>query len=824
MIVTEPALDDAHLCRIPAVMRRRATGVALLLVLWHLAVATPTASALVDSSGIATGPPPVRNVLLIHAVPRTTPALLTIEQTFTSTLRAIAPDQLAFHSEYIDLATVDQRSTFEAELVAYLAAKYGRMKLDLVVVTTSEALRFTMRHRSRLFPRVPAVFVAVVKRLVADVPLDPDVSGVWVSIAWSATLEAARRLQPDIERAVVVAGAAPIDRLSMTEARAQLGHGYQSIAITFLEGLPIETVLARVAALPPRSVVLLGSFARDPTGRRFMPAESTALLSSASRVPVYGTSETQLGYGAVGGRVISFERQGRGAAEIAARMLRGERPPPVEGETLAYRFDARQLRRFGLDARRLPAGSQLEFEPPSLWEAYRTYVVVGGVVLALQTWTIIGLLVNRTRRRRAEEEVAGQLRFETLTSDILAGQLTAPAGDFDREIQRALRLIAEHLDVDRIILSERDVPQRRAQVVQAWTRENIPEMPRSILWSLYPWLARRVGEGHVVAISPRRPFPPEAVTDRETMVAYGVRSLLAVPLVVERKLVGVLSCATLRSGREWPDAVIDRLQLVANVFASTLARRRAEAAARESEERFEQQRQELAHTLRVSTLGALGASLAHEINQPLAAILLNARALAASLHRDPAAESAAAETLGDIAADARRASEIIDRLRALSRKEHVWQRHLNLDALVDEVAGLLRLHCVRRDIVVKRVAGPGLATVTGDRIQLQQIVLNLLMNACEALETVDPGRREITIVTGRPAPGVVEVAIRDTGVGDKELDVERMFESFVTTKPGGLGMGLAISRSIATAHGGRLYARANAGGGLTVHLELPAES
>ena len=148
---------------------------------------------------------------------------------------------------------------------------------------------------------------------------------------------------------------------------------------------------------------------------------------------------------------------------------------------------------------------------------------------------------------------------------------------------------------------------------------------------------------------------------------------------------------------------------------------------------------------------------------------------------------------------------------------------MRVDALVDEVISQLRQDFVRRGIVVKRVAEPDLPSVSGDRIQLEQVFLNLLVNASEALEGAAPERREITITTSRPAAGTVCVAVADRGVAGKVVDTERMFERFFTTKPGGLGMGLVISRSIAAAHGGHIDARANPDGGVTVYVELPAE-
>jgi signal transduction histidine kinase len=800
------------------------TALLLAGVLWLLAALTPAAA------GDAAAPPddpaarPLRRILLIQIAPRTTPAQVAIEQAFTSTLKTAWPDPLSFHSEYLELLLFDQDDGVEEQLVNYLAAKYARTQPDLIAVTASTGLRFTLRHRARLFPGVPVVFSAVDQLAATDIGLEPDVSGVWLSPDWRGTLDAARRLQPDLAQAFVVTGASPVDRVWKGSARAQLTRLERPIAITYLDELTIEALERRLAALPARSAVLMGAFQRDAAGRTFTTPEVMPRLSAASAAPIYSLGENVVGLGAVGGHTIGFEAQGRRAAELAVRMLRGERPPPAEKDTNVYRFDARQLKRWGLDPRRLPPGSVVLFEEPSLWRTYRAWIVAAAVVLALQTWLIIGLLVSRAQRRRAQRALAGQLRFETLVSDILAGQLTRPATAADAQMQRALAAIGADLDADRVVLAERDAGRRRIEVAYSWARDGVSAVPTAVAWREFPWASARLGDGHAVVISPLRPPPLQAEADREAMLRHGTRSLLAVPLMVDGKTAGILSCSTVRSEREWPDALIERLKLLADVFASTLARRRAEAAARDMEERFRRQRQELTHALRVNTLGELGASLAHEINQPLSAIVVNARAMSALLGRGPSEEATVREALADIAADAKRAGDIIDRLRALSRKEHVPQSGLDLDALVDDVAGLLHQDFVRRGITVHRHGDAPLPRVSGDPIQLQQIVLNVLVNAAEAVDGVERAGREITIATAHPAPRLVELAIRDTGIGAKDMDLERMFDRFVTTKSGGLGMGLAISRSIAEAHGGRIYAKANTDRGLTVYVELPTEA
>ena len=666
------------------------------------------------------------------------------------------------------------------------------------------------------------VFAAVDKE-AAGIEPQGDVTGVWLSMDWAGTLEAARRLQPDAERVVVVTGSLGVDQVWKATARAQLERLGPAIPITYLDDLPIEALAERLGALPPRTVVLLGPFNRDGAGQDLAPRIAASRFAAASSVPVYTPLESHLGTGVVGGHVVSFEAQGRRQAELAARMLKGERPPPHGDGTNVYRFDARQLRRWSLDAKRLPAGSVVLFDEPSLWQTYRGYLVGGAVLLVLQSWLITGLLLNRAQRRKAQRALAEQLRFETLVSDVLATLITRSTDGVDTQVERALALIGANLDMDRVLLAERNEARQAADITHLWEREGVPPRPPSVPWAEFPWISRRVRAGHVVVATLRHPLPPEADTDQRSMAALGTRSLLAIPLMVDGVVVGVLSCATVHAGREWPAERIDRMRFLAEVLATALARRRAETAASASEERFQRQREELAHALRVNTLGELGASLAHEINQPLAAIVMNARAMRALLAGGPTQTTAAAEALDDIASDAKRAGHIIDRLRALARKEHVPKGGLDLDHLIDEVLALLHHELVRKNIAVRRVPAPQAPVISGDPIQLQQIFLNLLMNASEAIGRAERNGGDVTVASSSPAKGLVDVAITDTGVGGKHLDPERMFDRFVSTKPGGLGMGLAISRSIAEAHGGRIYAKANPDRGLTVHVELPLE-
>jgi C4-dicarboxylate-specific signal transduction histidine kinase len=241
---------------------------------------------------------------------------------------------------------------------------------------------------------------------------------------------------------------------------------------------------------------------------------------------------------------------------------------------------------------------------------------------------------------------------------------------------------------------------------------------------------------------------------------------------------------------------------------------------RQLEQDAARQRDELAHLSRVAMLGELSGSLAHELNQPLAAILSNAQAAQRFLAQTPPRTDQLAEILVDIVKSDHRARAVIQRLRSMLRKEPAQHQRLDLNDVVEESLRLMRSDLLNRGVLVATDLARTLPAVSGDRNQLQQVLLNLVMNACDAMAG-QPARR-LRIGTRRVASGRVEFSVADCGPGIPPDDLGRIFEPFVSTKAQGLGLGLAICRSIVEAHGGRLWAGHNADGGATLHGELPA--
>src|SRR5712664_181359 len=411
------------------------------------------------------------------------------------------------------------------------------------------------------------------------------------------------------------------------------------------------------------------------------------------------------------------------------------------------------------------------------WVAWQ--VVVGAVLILSLLVLAIGLILERIWRRRAEVLLGERLRFETLLSEQVATFSRISAADVDREIQRALRRIADLLGVDWGNLTEYSDDSRTARVTHWWVADGVGPQPAAIGFEEIPWVVTRLRRGELVRFSKTDELPEsDATVDRETYRRLGVKSQVAVPLTVEGVVVGALAFSTVGTERAWRDEFVQRLHLLGDVFANTLSRRRSEMDG-------QRLRQDLAHVGRVSTMGELTASLAHELNQPLTAILSNAQAARRLLDVDVVNLQGIREILNDIIDDDKRAAAVIHRLRLMLKKGDLEFVSLDVNEIVSEVAWLVRSDVVIRHVSMSLELDTDLPRVRGDRVQLQQVVLNLVLNSLDAVRERDADDRTLVIRTTKDGGPAVVVAVEDSGIGIDEKDTERIFEPLYTTKQDG---------------------------------------
>jgi PAS domain S-box-containing protein len=229
----------------------------------------------------------------------------------------------------------------------------------------------------------------------------------------------------------------------------------------------------------------------------------------------------------------------------------------------------------------------------------------------------------------------------------------------------------------------------------------------------------------------------------------------------------------------------------------------------------------LAHVMRITTLGELTASIAHEVNQPLAGVVANAEACLRWLDRETPDLEEARQSVRWIMDDGNRASEVIRRVRALARKTSIERVALDLNEVIREVTALVQGELISHAVSLRMELALTPSTILGDRVQLQQVIINLVMNGIEAMQSVTERPRELVIRSRQAETGQVLVSVTDCGVGISAENANRLFNAFFTTKSSGMGMGLAICRSIVEAHGGRLSASGNDGPGATFQFVLP---
>jgi PAS domain S-box-containing protein len=431
------------------------------------------------------------------------------------------------------------------------------------------------------------------------------------------------------------------------------------------------------------------------------------------------------------------------------------------------------------------------------------------------------MLRDIAERVRAGREIDEALGFERLLGDLSASLLRAPSLDPDRAIPGALRTIGEFLRVDRVALWEISPKGDQFSLMHWWSATGLPP-PGKLRGIDVTWFTGRLLRGEAVRLTEPGELPAAAGAEAQGPRSLGTGSLLLIPLWVDGAVAAVLSLAVLGAPRMWPDALVPRVTLFGEALATLLQRDRRTRALGAAQTEAAQFRERLAHLVRVHTAGEMSAALAHEITQPLGAIENYALAARRRMGEAPPDFARIADLLDKLIGQATRAGDVVTRMRGMVQRHELEAKEIDVDRAVRDCLDMVKTDCEVRDIRIELAAAGRLPTVVADEIHLQQVILNLLRNAMEAVEASRPDViRRIAIETGLDGKGAVSVKVTDCGRGIPEGDLERVFESFYSTKPRGLGIGLAICRKLIEAHGGALWASHNPAGGAVFQFTLP---
>lgn len=583
-----------------------------------------------------------KRILVLYWDNREHPADDLFSKNFQSVLESAPAGTVEYYSEYLESNRFPGEN--QSLLVRnYLRQKYADRTIDVVVAAADVPLSFLLKYRDTLFTNAAIVFIAARRPDAQQLAIGPGITGIIYHNAYKETLDLALKLHPNTQQVFIVSGTLEHDQKYETLCREQLRDHESSASIRYLTDLTADELSLKMKSLPERSLVLyVWQQSRTQQGNILDTRDVLAIVASAPNVPLYGVANWQVGRGIVGGYVRTIELNGTRTAEIALRIATGERAQdiPVENIPIVPMFDWRELRRWGISDDQLPFSSIVRFREPSFWDEYKWRIVSLVSLVIVQSALIVGLVINRVRRKRAE---------------------------------------------------------------------------------------------------------------------------------------GAL----------------------------------------------QQTQSELAHVGRVMITGELAATIAHEVNQPLTAVVANANAARRMLGDGKADLGEAREAIEDIITDAHRASDVVSRIRAMLTKGAHSTEPLAINKVIEEGVAIVRNDLVGKNVSLRMELADGLPKVEADPVEIQQVILNLMMNAVQAMSKVKDRDRNLVVQTARDESGGVLIEVRDSGVGIESERLEHIFDAFYTTRPEGMGMGLSICRTIVEAHGGKLWAESNEDRGATLRFTLP---
>lgn len=356
-------------------------------------------------SGLRAQAPATKRVLVLYWYGRDFRGNVRFDQAFRAALQARAAGTVEYYPEYLETDRFPGEN--QAQLLQdYLRRKYAERPIDVLVTSADPSLEFMLKNREQLFPYAPIVFTTVKPPPAEQLTIGPGMTGIRSSNTHRTTIQLALRLQPDTEQVFVISGSLEGQNIFESQAREELRSFEGRVQINYLSDLPKDELLSKVANLPDHSIILfIWQQPRDEKGQLILSADTLTLVASHARVPVYGMSSSYLGRGIVGGDLYTTEDVAARVADMALRILNGERAQDIQIETAPTvpTFDWRELKRRGISEAALPPGSVVQFKEPTLWEQHKHVVLIALALFIFQTGLIVWLLAERRRRRQAEE-------------------------------------------------------------------------------------------------------------------------------------------------------------------------------------------------------------------------------------------------------------------------------------------------------------------------------------------------------------------------------------------------------------------------------------
>ena len=685
-------------------------------------------------------------------------------------LKGIQEGLKASYSGGVDVSTENvgpvppEPENFPARIDDWIAYKYSRLKFDAIVAVTFPPSRLAEDLRERFWPEASLLLVLIDEENWANPGSIPRSSRVLLALSNTESVRSALQMLPNTRRVVVLGGASQRDKRTNAEIVKSIRELNPGLEIVEATGLTLEETKARISSLPDHSIIVIGSFLFEPNGQRLDVPQLVEEFYPSAKAPMFADSDMAMGKGIVGGAVLGVEHSAVVVGEQLGRLLNGADPeslPAVEVKN-SFIVDWRELKRWGISESTLPKDTAVLYRQPTAWEQYGNYIVGFLSVLILLVVLVAFLLLERQRRKKEED----------LNSAML-----------------------ESLPGLALLVNRQGEILRTNQI----KREGAP-----------------TDEPGSKAAHPGFKYNDYLLT--LAVHENGFAGASSIQQVIAGSRASATAELSLPADDRWIE--IRALQLPERQSGSLIVHLDITQRKHGEMERI-RSRAEIYHLNRVAAMGQLAASLAHELSQPLAAIMSNAEAAQRFADRPNPDMLEIREALEDITRDDKRARGVIQGMRAMLKKENLVVEPVDLNSVATSVVQMMRNEATFRGMGIELDLARPAVVVRGDHIALQQVVLNLASNGLDAMTDISSERRLTMRTSLDPTAKLGIIRVEDSGPGVSADVREKLFQPFFTTKTTGLGMGLSICHSIVESLGGRIELQDHSGSGAVFLVKLP---
>jgi C4-dicarboxylate-specific signal transduction histidine kinase/ABC-type uncharacterized transport system substrate-binding protein len=768
-----------------------------------------------------------KNVLILNSYHRGYEWSDSIVKGIESEISAETQD-VQIYFEYMDTKHVYTLDYLEHLHTQYVY-KYGNLTFDAIITSDNNAFDFILMHQETLFPETPVVFCGVNDFQDSLIMDKPWITGVIEDIDIKNTLGIALKFHPNTNRVFLINDISPTGKALRNRWLEIIPEYEGALEFTFIDDFAVSELADRVQKLPENSLLLLLALSRDIDGKYFSYEEIIPVIADNSKVPIYSFWYTYLGRGIVGGMLTNGFYQGKEAAEITNRILQGEdiRTIPIVRESPnKYMFDYIYMKEHGLKLSELPKGSIVINKPSSFYKVHKGLISFIVTALVFSLLFIFILIFNIKKRRRAELQLIGEhsklenaLKLEKLISETaryLNSTETSKSVFYDKVFRNILKV----MNIEGIIIANTDSESKTIHKIDSDAinnkRVNAEGVEDIINVSNF---MKKIEKEKIVALSNLEEFPE----DRVLINCLKIKSLIGILLEVEKNQLGFVIFFYNRP-HVWSPGEISFFTAIANMIANTLDRHNQFNARLEVERRNTKAVELLEKSSRLASIGVMASGITHEINQPLNAIKVISDGILYWYRKNKdVLPTGFIDKIRNISQGSERIKDIIQHMRlfwATPKKD--TEEIVNLNDAVESSLSLIQQQLISHGIETKIELHDGGLSIKGNYIQCEQVIINLISNAINALDESGNEGKELIITTKKDEDSIFLV-VSDNGVGLPDGAGEELFDPFYSSKkPGdGMGLGLAIVKNIVQKFSGAIEAKNNETGGASFIVTFP---